>query len=119
MKLTPKRCQEIIDQSHQLNTSKYGTWVDFISLVITKEEDEEVNQLLETMPGDRCWVDAFYLILNRDKDRSDEHEVRIKSKSNSKGILEAVCKNKEAAEKYAQMLKSEFGEPTFVVKSKG
>jgi hypothetical protein len=61
--LTPQRARKIWE-----NRSSAG---DFVG-VVSREEDEEVSRVWQTMPGDTSWVDALLSISRGEHPRKEK-----------------------------------------------
>ncbi len=67
--ITKERAEEIRTKCRELEhsnpkTRKSGSWADQLENVISPEEDKEIQDLLQTMPGNTAYVHAFYRLLN-------------------------------------------------------
>jgi hypothetical protein len=60
--VTPERAAQIIDQAQA--KAVHGPWSDQIGKVITRQENQEILDKWETMPGNTCYVDALLRLKN-------------------------------------------------------
>ena len=60
--MTPTRAREIYDAARAQATC--GPWSDQLDNVMTPDERREIVAVWETMPGNSCFVDALFRVMN-------------------------------------------------------
>lgn len=60
--ISKQRAEEIKAECQKL--AKHGPWSDQLPKVVTPEEDKEIRDLWQTMPGNTAYVHALYRFLN-------------------------------------------------------
>jgi hypothetical protein len=60
--ITQERAREIMSRCQEL--AVHGPWCDQMDKVLTPEENAQILQHWESLPGTSCYMDSFFDFLN-------------------------------------------------------